>query len=117
MCVCDLFIMRHKDPQVQTGSGERRLQLLPHLDPLICRDVVHSDGHLRSIQQNLHFGAGRVLTGANADRYHPAGTFLTCPTDQAQIEERSTSANHEATFTYIKSSKPFACLLLLDVLR
>lgn len=51
-----------------------------HLDPLVRADGAHSDGDLRSVQQNLELGTFGIFAGTNADGDHPAGTLLTWQT-------------------------------------
>lgn len=58
----------------------------PHLDPLVRADAAHSDGRLRSVQQNLELGTFGVLAGTNANGDHPAGAVLTCTTHKSRSQ-------------------------------
>lgn len=53
-----------------------------HLHPLLRANSTQCDGDVRSVQQNLQLGARWVVTGADANGNHPAGTVLSCHTSQ-----------------------------------
>lgn len=46
------------------------------LDPMVWCNVGDVNCGFRLVQQNLHLGAARVLTGADADGNHPIGAVL-----------------------------------------
>lgn len=46
------------------------------LDPMVRCNVGDVNCGFRLVQQNLHLGAARVLTGADTDGNHPIGAVL-----------------------------------------